>query len=302
MKLNRRFFLRSSGLAAGGALLMPRDLFAGLFGQAEYQMQELRKNAGFFTERGGTIGWYMDNEGAAVIDSQFPEQAGHLIEEIRKNYDKNIDFLLNTHHHGDHTAGNIAFKNIANKVVAHKNSLKNQKKVAEAREEQREELFPDTTYETTWSQKAGKETITATYYGRAHTDGDSVIHLQNANLVHMGDLIFNRRHPFIDRGAGASIENWISVLEQVHRNFDDDTLFIFGHSGEGYPVTGNREDLKAKANYLYSLLEFVRKGIKDNKDVEQITASADVVPGAEEWTGSGFERNVRTAYQELTEG
>ncbi len=302
MKLTRRNFLFTSGLATGSAMLLPQDLFAGMFGREAYQMQVLRNNVGIFTERGGTIGWYLDKSGVAVIDSQFPDQAIHLIKEISEKYSGSIDLLMNTHHHGDHTAGNIAFKDLVKKVVAHSNSLKNQKQAAELREEKTEELFPDTTYEKTWSQKVGKETITANYYGRAHTDGDSVIHFENANVVHMGDLIFNRRHPYIDRGAGASIENWIVVLEQVYKNFDDDTIFIFGHSGEGFGITGTREDLKAKGNYLYQLLEFVRAGIKSGKSVDDIVSSSDTVPGAGEWTGNGFERNVRTAYQELTEG
>jgi len=302
MKLTRRNFLRSTGLATGSAMLIPHNLFAGMFGRAEYQMQTLRNNVGIFTESGGTIGWYLDSSGIVVIDTQFPDQATHLIEEIRKSYSNSIDLLMNTHHHGDHTAGNIAFKDLAKKVVAHGNSLKNQKQVAERRDEKTEELFPDTTYEKTWSQKVGKETITANYYGRAHTDGDSVIHFENANVVHMGDLIFNRRHPYIDRGAGASIENWITVLESVHKNFDDDSIFIFGHSGEGYTVTGSREDLKAKGNYLYKLLEFVKAGIKSDKSVDEIVSSSEIVPGAEEWKGNGYERNIRTAFQELTEG
>ena len=302
MTHNRRNFLQASGLAFGGAMLMPHDVFAGMFGRAEYHMQVLRNNVGFFTESGGTIGWYLDKSGVVVVDTQFPDQAAHLIEEIRKTYSTSIDLLMNTHHHGDHTAGNIAFKDMVKKVLAHSNSLKNQKQVAGRREEKTEELFPDTTYEKTWTQKVGNETITANYYGRAHTDGDSVIHFENANVVHMGDLIFNRRHPYIDRGAGASIENWITVLDQVHKNFDDDTIFIFGHAGEGYQVTGTRGDLKAKGNYLSGLLEFVRTGIKSEMSVDEIISSSDVVPGAEEWKGNGFERNVRTAYQELTEG
>ena len=61
------------------------------------------------------------------------------------------------------------------------------------------QLYPDTTFSESWSQKVGRETITARYYGRAHTDGDAVIHFENANIVHCGDLVFNRRFPYIDR-------------------------------------------------------------------------------------------------------
>ncbi|MCK7530603.1 MAG: MBL fold metallo-hydrolase [Marinilabiliales bacterium] len=73
-------------------------------------MTPLRNNVGFFTERGGTIGWMISKDGLVVVDTQFPEQAQHLIEAIRKQSGRQIDLLVNTHHHGDHTGGNIAFK------------------------------------------------------------------------------------------------------------------------------------------------------------------------------------------------
>ena len=57
------------------------------------------------------------------------------------------------------------------------------------------------------------------YFGPAHTDGDSFIHFENTNIVHMGDLMFNRRHPFVDRSAGANIKNWIKVLHRATRKF-----------------------------------------------------------------------------------
>ena len=60
---------------------MPRDIFAGIFGREEYKMQVLRNDVGYFTERGGTIGWYLGKDGVVVVDTQFPDQAVHLIEE-----------------------------------------------------------------------------------------------------------------------------------------------------------------------------------------------------------------------------
>lgn len=300
MKIHRRNFLRAGGIAVGGSFLISKDLFAGLFGKTEFEMKALRNNIGIFTERGGTIAWYLAKDGIIVIDTEFPEQAGHLVGEIKKKYDQAVDLLMNTHHHRDHTAGNIAFKGLAKKVVAHSNSLKNQKRVAENDENSPEQLYPDTTFDDTLSMKVGSEQIKAHYYGNAHTDGDSVIHFENSNIVHMGDLIFNRRFPFIDYSAGASIRHWISVLEDAQKNTDGDTLFIFGHAAENYPVTGSQDDLKAMANYLDKLLKFVGSGIKAGKSAEEMAASSKVVPGAEEWTGGGFERNIQNAYDELT--
>lgn len=77
----------------------------------------LRNNVGIFTEQGGTIGWLNSSSGFAVIDSQFPTSAPHVIEDLKKLGDKPFKYLINTHHHGDHTAGNIAFRGIAEKLL-----------------------------------------------------------------------------------------------------------------------------------------------------------------------------------------
>lgn len=103
------------------------------------------------------------------------------------------------------------------------------------------------------------------YFGPAHTNGDSFVHFENANIVHTGDLLFNRRAPFVDKTAGANISNWQEVMEKGYETFDDDTLFVFGHSGNGYEITGKRADLKAFQNYLRKVIEFVKKAKQEVK-------------------------------------
>ena len=144
-----------------------------------------------------------------------------------------------------------------------------------------------------------EETITAHYFGPAHTNGDSVIHFEQANIAHVGDLMFNRRFPYIDKTAGASIENWIDVLQKIRKTFDQDTRFVFGHAAEQYTVTGGKEDLAAMQNYLNKLLAYVKKAIKDGVDEKSLIEKTKLIPGAEEWTGQGVERSISAAYIEL---
>ena len=99
-------------------------------------------NVGVFTDRGGTIGWLMSDDALVVVDTQFPNSAEKLIEVIKEKTDRKLDILLNTHHHGDHSGGNIAFKEMVNKVVAHKNSKANQQRVAEERNQVEKQLYP----------------------------------------------------------------------------------------------------------------------------------------------------------------
>lgn len=118
-------------------------------------------------------------------------------------------------------------------------------------------------------------------------NGDSLVHFEHDNVVHMGDLLFNRRHPFVDRSAGANIKNWITVLDKALDKFNKRTTYIFGHSAEGYEVTGTSEDLKAFSNYLEKLVVYVEQEIKAGKSKEEIL-KATSIPGAEEWKGDGI--------------
>ena len=300
MDLKRRSFIRNSMLTVAGLSLPQRKLLANIFIQdSPYEMISLRNSVGYFTERGGTIGWMISKKNIVVVDTQFPEQANHLIEEIKKHSDRKIDLLINTHHHGDHSGGNIAFKGMTNMLLAHENSKVNQMRVAKERNKEDNQLYPDTTYDKEWSNKIGDEILTLRYFGPAHTNGDSITHFENANIVHMGDLIFNRRFPYIDRSAGASIKNWIQVLEQTQKLFDKDTKFIFGHSGDGYDVIGNLGDIKAKQNYLSMLLDHISKAIKAGKSQEEIM-NIQSIKGADEWKGNGIGRNLTAAFEELT--
>ncbi len=264
-------------------------------------MHPLRRKTGYYTERGGTIGWLLTPSHLVVVDTQFPSQARHLIAILRQTNQKPLDLLINTHHHGDHTSGNIAFKGIFKTHVAHRNSRDNQERVARERGKLDEQLLPSTTFTDTWSQQVGDEKITLRYYGPAHTNGDALVHFENANIVHMGDLVFNRRYPYIDKSAGAHIGNWIEVLRKARKTFSKDTQYIFGHAGEGYPPTGSAEDLKAMENYLRRLLKFIKKARRQGKTLEQIKASTSHIPGAPEWQGKGIERSLDAAWLELEE-
>ncbi len=296
---SRRSFIKQ-GTAAGTLSFLPSSyLWKALF-QNGYQMKPLRNDVGIFTERGGTIGWMISNEGLVVVDTQFPEQAKHMVEEIRKKSDRQIDLLVNTHHHGDHTAGNIAFKGLVKTIMAHENSKANQKRSAEARGGLENQLLPDTTYKKgKVRQKVGREKVALHYFGAAHTNGDSFVHFENANIVHCGDLVFNRRAPYVDKSSGANMENWQRVMEKGYKAFDKDTLFVFGHSGNGFDVTGTREDLKAFQSYLGKVMDFVKKGKAAGKTKKELAAATEI-PGAPEWKGNQA-RPVNAAWTELFE-
>lgn len=296
--MQRRQFLIHSGLTTAGLFLAQKQMLANLFQAAPYKITMLSKTAGIFTEKGGTIAFVLARKGIIVVDAQFPEQSSHLIEELKKQSSHPFQMLINTHHHGDHTAGNISFKGLVKNVLAHENSLKNQQTVAVAQKTEDKQLYPDMTYTNSWCESVAKEKICLYYYGAGHTNGDSLVHLVDQNIVHMGDLVFNRRHPFVDRSAGADIKNWITVLEKATKQFDRKTQFVFGHAADGFNVTGTAEDLKAFGGYLGNVLTFVGKEINAGKTKDEIL-KATSIPGSPEWTGDGIQRPLTAAYDEL---
>ena len=183
--------------------------------------------------------------------------------------------------------------------MAHENSLKNQKAVAEKSKTEDKQLYPDTTFSEGWKKKVGGESIRTYYFGPGHTNGDSLIHFENANVVHTGDLVFNRRYPFVDRSAGASVKSWITVLDKTLTTFDNKTIFVFGHAFDPEKITGTKEDIRAFKDYLEKLLVFVGQEIKAGKSKEEVM-KATSVPGVTEWQGDGIARSLQAAYEELT--
>ena len=144
-----------------------------------------------------------------------------------------------------------------------------------------------------------KETIKAYYFGAGHTNGDSMIHFEKANIVHMGDLVFNRRHPYIDKASGANIANWIILLDKAIATFNKDTQFVCGHAGAGYDVLLKAEDLKAFGDYLGNVLKYTESQIRLGKTKEEILKATEI-PGSPEWKDGQIERPLTAAFTELS--
>jgi glyoxylase-like metal-dependent hydrolase (beta-lactamase superfamily II) len=266
--MNRRQFILSSAGVAGLSLL-------GREGWAQQpaapaappvtRFEDLRRGVGMFIGQGGTIGYLINADGAVGVDSQFMNTAEICVAGLKQKAPKGIAMLINTHHHGDHTGGNKAYG--VSKIVAHENCLKSHKATTEKTIDQ--QAYASTTFKDTWSEKFGNETIEARYFGPGHTGGDAVIHFQQANVMHMGDLLFNRAHPNIDRAQGARIDNWITILETVSKRAGNDTIFIAGHAKDN-AVRNTRAEVLHFRNYLTAVLDHVRAGVKAGQSKEEI--------------------------------
>ena len=297
MTWDRREFLCTTSLAlVGGAFGRPL-----LAQDAAPRFEELRRNVGAFHMRGGTIGWLISDDAVVVVDSQFPDTAEACLNGLKTRSSRMIDALVNTHHHGDHTGGNKVFRPAVRQIVAHANVTMLQQRQASQRGTEADQEYPDTTFDETWRMDVGDEVVSAKHYGPAHTGGDVAVTFERANVVHMGDLMFNRRDPFVDRPGGARIRGWMDTLPQVIDDHDNDTLYIFGHAGEGFLVTGGGADLMVQRDYFAAVLEHVGNGLAAGRSQEQI-ASLERLPGMDDHAGTpeSLARVLDVAHEELS--
>lgn len=299
MNITRKEFLRAGALITGGLLTEGFRFFKSA--PAEYPgFKVIRDNIGIYTGQGGTIAWYVDKNGVASIDSQYPESAKKFIEGLKTKTTRKIDLHFNTHHHGDHTSGNAVIKEYANKIIAHENCRKLQES-SFGNDPAKPQVYADTTFKNTWEEPLGSERISARYFGPAHTGGDAVIHFQESNIAHVSDLVFNKTFPYIDNKGGGSIKGWLSVLENVEKFYSNDTQFIFGHAITDELVTGKMRDVTAMKNYFEALIIFVMTEIRKGKTKEEIGLLSEV-PGfanlKERWEGAR-KLNLERAYDEI---
>ncbi len=296
--MQRRSFLKNSSLTLGALALLSKSTLASFLQDPSFKIKMITDNMGVFSEKGGTILFMLGKKGTIVVDAQFPDTAQHCIDEIKKKSSKPFQFLINTHHHGDHTSGNIAFKGLAKYVVAHKNSLKNQETTAIKNKKEAQQLYPDITYDKVWSRKLKNERLTLHYFGRGHTDGDSFVHFEKANIVHVGDLVFNRRHPFVDKSAGANIGEWIIILTEATSKFKEDTMYVCGHAADGFDIIINKADVLLFRDYLSNVLKFTKESIDAGMTKEAFLKTTSI-PNSPEWKGDGISRPLEAAWAEL---
>ena len=80
-----------------------------------------------------------------------------------------------------------------------------------------------------FAQQLGNEVVSAQYFGPSHTGGDAAIYFERANVVHLGDLLFNRLYPVTDRPGGCNVRHWITALGEIAKTYPADALYVFGH-------------------------------------------------------------------------
>lgn len=291
-----------------------------------FKRQALSGNVHALYGRGGNVGFFVGPDAVLVVDSQFKDMAPGIVAEIQKVTDRPIKYLLNTHHHGDHVGGNEVFQRFA-VIIAHDNVRKRmllspqqilegspkyleearkagnaamvkrlEEEIEWARKVKVEEIpAPVLTYDSELRVHLGGETIQVWHTPPAHTDGDSVVFFEKANVVHMGDNFFHKVVPFIDVSSGGSARGYLIALDRVLSRVPANATVIPGH-GQVTDVAG----LKAFRQEIADLIDAAAKARTAGKTKEQFVNEVDF-PAMKDYPGypNRFKANAAAAYDEV---
>lgn len=284
MRIPVRIFALASFLASITAL-------SAVAQDDELSVESVVDGIFMLTGNGGNIGVSAGADGFLMIDDKFAPLADQIRDALHDLGEGDLAFLLNTHYHGDHTGANEVF-GIEAPILAHHNV-----RVRLATKPAPAATLPVVTFAEGLSVHFNGEEIRVAHFPHAHTDGDAVVFFTGANVVHMGDILFNRRFPFVDIDAGGSLQGVIDAVEAILARVDDDTRIIPGHG----PLA-TRDDLRTYLRMLKETSAVVTAGVRSGESLEDLQA-AGVGDEWSDWSW-GFittERWIATLYRAATE-
>ena len=289
MGMRLRHHVAAIALGLGLSVLVPSSLaqFPDL-DKVEIQTTQLADGVYLLVGAGGNIGASVGEDGVFLIDDQLAPLTDKIRAAIATISDQPIKFVLNTHWHFDHTGGNENLGNAGAVIVAH-DKVRDRMSVEQfSKALQRKTpaspsaALPVITFDESVTFHLNGQTIHAFHVDPAHTDGDSVIHFQEANVIHAGDVYFNGLYPFIDTDSKGSLEGIITAVEQILTMADEQTQIIPGHG----PLS-TRSELEAYRRMLVAVRDRTQAAIDQGMSLENFVASNPTADYDATW-GKGF--------------
>ncbi|MEP2937420.1 MAG: MBL fold metallo-hydrolase [Gilvibacter sp.] len=216
---------------------------------------------------GGNIGVSIGEEGVFVIDDQFAPLTEKILAAIKTLSDKPITYLVNTHHHGDHTGGNANMNKAGATIIAHDNV---RDRLSKGKDRQGNALPVESLPEITFNDKLNfyfnGEQIAVFHVDNAHTDGDALLYFTESNVLHTGDTYFNARYPYVDLNSGGSIRGYIAAFKKTLMVIDDETKIIPGHGS-----LSNKAEYEAYLGMLEATATAVQAEIDNGMSLDDVT-------------------------------
>ncbi len=242
---------------------------------------------------GGAMALLTGDDGLILVDGGIEQVTGVLLDAIEDLAGEPVDFVINTHVHGDHTGSNAALHEQGATIVAHEN-IRGRLMADDAAVA----ALPQITYEEGVTLHLNGFTTDVLHVASAHTDGDSIVVFPGVNVLHAGDVLFNRIFPFIDMESGGSVDGYLAAMSTIVALADNETTVIAGH---GEPLA-TRADVQAAQNMIVETRGLVKPLVESGLSEDDVVA-ANPLSDYENWSW-GFittERWTRTLYQSLTQ-
>src|SRR5215472_3494288 len=261
-QLSRRDFIALTGLSAAAVAFAPRFVFAQKKGivptmidsaaQAKIETHTLRRNISVLEGSGGNIAVLTGKDGKLLIDSGFTVSKPRITEALNSLSSDPITQLINTHWHVDHTDGN-AWVHSAGAV-------------------------PKTVFDDAYRVHHNNTQIALKHYEPAHTDSDISVVFEEADIIHVGDTLWNGIYPFIDYSTGGSIDGTIRATEHNLSAVTDKTIVIPGHG----PI-GNKATLAEFRDMLVTIRSNVATLKKQGKSLSEAVAAKPTAAYDAKW-------------------
>ena len=279
------------------ALAATAALFAGTalaqqnidFSKVEVKTTDLGNKTYMLQGAGGNVTVAVGTDGIIMVDSQFAPMHDKLKAAIEKISPLPIKYLINTHYHGDHTGGNAAFHKDGATIVAQDNirvrlaaGTTNALTGNKAPPQPADALPTDTYWGGSKTVEAGGRKALLTHIYTAHTDGDSYVFFDDANVLSTGDIFGNTgRYNTIDFGNGGDIRGLIRALDAYIKVSNDQTKVVPGH-GE----LATKANLVAFREMLVTSRDRIQKLFNEGKTEQEVLAAKPLADLDAKWAAT----------------
>jgi cyclase len=231
-----------------------------------------------------------------LIDDGMAPITADLVATVDELADRPIDFIVNTHVHGDHVGSNAALAEDGAIIFAHKNIRK--RLVEDPSSAGGVGGLPVVTFADGVNFHVDDIEAHVRHIAKAHTDGDAIVHIHGTDVIVAGDLFFNYMFPFIDLDSGGTVNGYIAGQRRILKMAGDDTVIIPGH-GE----LASKADLQASIDMLVDAQSRVEALVLEGMTADEVVEANPLADYHDTWNW-GFittERMTRTFYRSLTD-
>jgi len=240
---------------------------------------------------GGNVAALVGSEGVLLVDTSSDSGIKAIVAALDRLSAKPVRYVINTHCHGDHWAGNAAFQAAGATIIAHANVLK---RLEQNKCDGTTHGLPTITFDTALTLRFDGEDVTAIKMPASHTDGDAIVYFKKANVVHTGDVVVSLGLPFRSKYAGGDVLGLTEALRQIVKRVPDDAKVIPGHG----PLS-SMSDIRRAIRILDAMRDAVSLQIKKGKTLDELKAMKVLSP----WhnaVGDDEESYLRDFYAALT--